>query len=227
MSSIKSKYVLLALSVLNLVVLASANLRRESILDQQIFSLDVKCSIPMLGLSVAEIQVDKSGRVVALADIQKNFDLHGIENNEKTNPNKIKSINMVMLVESGKVGVFWTNLNDEVFVTRPVRQLDQLLGPCGIWLKEMITLSDDFKSAQPAELVKDESKFGNNKLAFDDDMRKVRYEYIFQDDNLSALTQIRKDASLLSNLIAFVNSSKVLNEKEFVAIPDGIQYEDN
>jgi hypothetical protein len=224
MPSFKCKHVLL---ILNMILFASANLRKESVLDQPLFSVDVKCSIPMLGLSSAEIQVDKSGRVVALADIQKNFDLHGIENNEKTNPKKIKSINMVMLVESGKIGVFWTNVNDEVFVTREIRQLSELLGPCAVWVKEMVFLSDDFKSAQPADLVKDESKFGNKKLAFDDSLRKVRYEYIFQDDNLTALTQIRKDASLLSNLIAFVNSSKVLSEKEFVVIPEGIQYEDN
>jgi hypothetical protein len=198
-----------------------------SVLDESMFSLDVNCSIPMLGQNIAEIQVDKYGRVVALSDIQKNFDLNGIENNEKTNPLKIKSINLVLLVESGKIGIFWTNINDEVFVTKDIGQLNEFLGPCGLWIKEMIFLSEDYKSAQPTELVKDENKFGNKKFAFDDNLREVRYEYIFQDDKLTALTQIRKDASLLSNLIAFVSSSRALDKKEFVVIPEGIQYEDN
>jgi hypothetical protein len=200
---------------------------QKSILDESMFSLDVKCSLPMLGEGLSEIQVDKYGRVVALSDIQKNFDLMGIENNEKSNPLKIKSINLVLLVESQKIGVFWTNINDEVFVTKEIGQLNELLGPCGLWIKEMIFLSEDFKSAQPADLIKDESKIGNKKFAFDDNLREVRYEYIFQDENLTALTQIRKDASLLSNLIAFVSSARVLEKKEFVTIPEGIQYEDN
>ena len=225
MSNLFTKFKLICLVVL--ISLTQSQLRKESILTEEKFSLDLKCAIPLLGVTIAEFQVDKLSKVILLADIQKNFDELGVENNEETNPERIKSLNGVFLKETSKVGVFWSNRDDQVSVTRPQNQMTEILISCALWIKDFIKIADGFRFSQPAELVKDEAKIGNKKFSYENTAERVRYEYIFQDEQLKAITQIRApDAGLLANLIVFVNSSKILNKEEFVNVPEGVEYED-
>jgi hypothetical protein len=221
-----SRQVKVLLSFILLFSVINAKLRTESILNEQMFSLDLKCSIPMLGVSLQEFQIDKKGMVISVFEVKKNFEALGVEDNDQTNPQRIKSMDLVYLQEPSKIGVFWSNKDDQILVSKPDNRFTEILTPCAIWIKDIIKITQAFTSAKPSELVKDEAKFGNKKFAFENTAEKVRYEYIFQDDQLKAITQIRPGGDLMSNLIVFVNSYKILKKDEFSQIPPGVQFDD-
>jgi len=221
------KIIFITISLIILFSNINSTFLKRSILEEPMLSFDAKCSIPMLGTTLAEIQINQDSHVIAIVDIEKNFKEMGIENNEETNPSKTKSINIIYKKDLNKLGLFWQNTNGEVFVTRPDYQLTEIITSCAVWMKDFIKIVKHFAYSSPSPLEKDEDQFGNSKYTFENSEEEVEYGYIFQDEKLTALTQVRPPQyALLANLIAFVENSKAIIESDFVIIPEGIQYEE-
>jgi hypothetical protein len=227
MSKILSRgfIILTLITIISLVNKAKANLRKESILNEQMFSLELKCVIPMLGQSISVFQIDKQGTVINISDWKKTLDEYGLPDNIETNPINLKYINIVYLQDQSKIGVFWEDKSGNINLNIPDNKYTEIMAPCSIWMRDIIKLSNVYKLAQPSELDEAEKKIGNKKLTFDDTQEKVIYSYIFQDDNLKAITQ-KRGGDILTNFVAFVNSYRTLNKDEFKVIPPGIKYQD-
>jgi hypothetical protein len=180
----------------------------------------------MLGQTVAEFQINKNSHVLGIVDIAKNFELYGIPNNSETNPDHIKSINIIYKVDLNKLGVFWHNTKGEVFVTQPANDSMEFISPCAIWLKDLIKITDNYERSSSVPLIKDEDTFANKKYSYKDSDAKVEYGYLFQDENLTGLTQIRTGSGLLDSIIALVESSRSIEIEDMMIIPDGIEYDE-
>jgi len=218
---------LICLTFLFINYFLNAKFLQQSILSHDTFSLELKCVLPMLGSSLAEFEVSKNTHVLAKFDIEKNFKDYGIPFNSQTNPENIKFIFVVYRLDLTKAGLFWSNTNGETFLTKPSSDFVEIITSCGLWIKDITKISNDFDNSKSAPLTRGEDKFGNKKFSFKNTVEDVEYGYIFQDDNLTALTQIRDPgAGLLANIIAFVNSSKVLEFKEMMPIPEGVVYDE-
>lgn len=221
------KIILITLSLISLLALMSCAFPKASVLSEEKFSLNLKCSIPMLGVSFAEFQVSQNKEVIALVDVDKTFKEFGIENNQETNPSNAAYLNLVYKKDINKIGLFWQNTKNEVFVSQPENNLGEMTTACAIWLKDFMTIAKSFENASSASLEKDEGKFGNSKFNFEDKEKQIVFGYIFQDENLTAITQIRPPLyGLLANLIAFAGKARKIEDADFVVIPEGIEYQD-
>ena len=219
--------ILTLLSIILLFTEANANLRKESIpiFNQEMFSLDLKCFIPMLGQSFAEIQVDKKGTVIVHSNWAKILEDYKLPDNIETNPMNIKYLSAVYLKNESKVGIFWEEKSGQVNVTRLPDKYSDVLAPCVIWMRDIIDMSNGFKLAQPAELEEGEKKIGNKKFIFNDTEKRKIYGYIFQDDTLKGIYQ-DNGGDVLTKLGLVVNSYKTLNQDQFTKIPNGVEYMD-
>lgn len=218
--------ILTYLYFLSLFSMLNSKFIPSSILSLDTFSINAKCVLPMLGQTLAEFQINKNSYVLGIVDIAKNFELYGIPNNSETNPDHIKNINMIYRSDLNKLGMFWQNTKEEVFVTPPAHNdVMEFVSPCAIWMKDLIQISDDFERSSTTPMIKDEAKFANKKYSYKDIRAEVEYCYLFQDENLSALTQIRHSSGLLDNIIAFVESSRSMEIENMTKIPEGINYD--
>jgi hypothetical protein len=200
----------------------------KSILTEQMFIFNARCYIPMLGQTRAEFEINQNSHALIKVDIDKNLKDMGLPNDTTTNPENVKFIFLDYNKEINKFGVFWSNTKDEIVLTHPARMISELVTSCSLWLKDIMKISKDFELSVSSPLEKDEARFGNNKFTYKSTEEEVTYGYIFQDEKLTALTQVRPpSAGLLANLIAFVDDSKVVSsENELTPIPEGIIYED-
>jgi len=222
-----TKLILVAFSLIGCLALISSKFLKKSVLSEEMFSVNLKCSIPGLALSIAEFQVAQEDKVISIVDIEKTFKESGIENNQETNPTNVKFINLVFNKKTNKIGIFWQNTKNEVFVERPAKEIVEMVTSCAIWLRDFMHIAKSIGNATSSPLENDEDKFGNAKFSYDDKNKEVIYGFIFQDENLTAITQQRtKEASLLSNLIAFAENAKSIGDSEFLPIPEGIHWEE-
>jgi hypothetical protein len=202
---------------------------RENILSQEIFGISAHCSNHFLGNNIAEFQMMKSNHTFVSFNIQKNFELLGITDDEKSNPDRVKTFNVVVDHKKKLRATFWIDIDDKIHLEKQkeIIGINNYLVPCLMWTENFLSISEFYNKSEEVELNEDEIEMGDVKYSYknQDTKDKIIFNYFLKESNLTFMYQIYPNMKLNSYLIMEIKDSKIMKESDLDKIPFGLLWE--
>lgn len=202
---------------------------RDNILSEEIFAISTQCNVPALGNNVAEFQIMKSNHTFVSFDIEKNFELLGIPNDDEVNPQKIKVFSVVVNHSTKKRAKFWIDSSNKTHTEpQPSRfGIENFLVPCIMWVEKFLPITENYKKSQEAEMEETEKEMGDIKYSYLDENSKITLNYFLKESNLTYMTQIYPNSPSYSRTLKMeIKDAKVMKESELEKIPEGLEWEE-
>lgn len=203
----------------------------NNILSEKIFGLNVKCNTKILGTNEANIQHLNNDHTIIALDIEKNFELLAIENDDVYNPQKIKTYKTVIDYKRKKYARYFITSDGYLHVEPQKNRfgVENYFYPCLNFVQNFQILIDSYKISEKSEMDETDKLIGDEKYSYNTKESKddLVFNYYFKNSEFTYLKKTYPAHDAWSRDFTMdVLEAKKMKESDLEQVPIDANWED-